>query len=364
MALRFSPPPFDERRQAPDLSASFDAFMNAYARSKQLGMAEQQAKNQQTTFNQGQDEYRRGQEERDMYERSLLQGRTMREVSPTEQRQAFGYQPMGQYNPATETGAVPQQGQGMLSPQENDRLSQIGMGLRALVSGRTLPIQEKLSEIDLNRAKADAARRGQVFVDPSTGEQIIAPTGAKLIPRLSNESATGAKQLPANTVLALNEGKNVARLLPEVEQAIMQNVNIFGPVKGRAGGVNPYDKQAQTVDARMRTASQAFGRFMEGGVLRKEDEEKYRKMFPQLKDTPDLAQNKLAMVRRQIAQKYEDDKNTLGNSGYDVSGFGSLDVPRSLFGSSKIKVSNGSEILEIDPNDENDALKDGYRRLE
>jgi len=139
------------------------------------------------------------------------------------------------------------------------------------------------------------------------------------------------KLLPAPTVLVLNEGKNVSRLLPEVDQAIEANKDIFGPIEGRARGWNPYDKRAQTVDARMRSASQAFGKFMEGGVLRKEDEEKYRKMFPQLSDEVNVAKNKLAIVRRQLAQKYNDDKATMGKSGYDVSGFVDLEVPASLF---------------------------------
>ena len=149
--------------------------------------------------------------------------------------------------------------------------------------------------------------------------------------KVADAASSAGKRLPAPTVLVLNEGKNVSRLLPEVDQAIEANKDIFGPVEGRLRGLNPYDKRAQTVDARMRSASQAFGKFMEGGVLRKEDEEKYRKMFPQLGDEVTVAKNKLAIVRRQLAQKYNDDKATMGKSGYDVSGFIDLEVPESLF---------------------------------
>jgi len=151
-------------------------------------------------------------------------------------------------------------------------------------------------------------------------------------PTMSNPGPSmEGKILPPNSVMALNEGKNVARLLPDVEQALQQSEAIMGPVQGRKGSMNPYDTNAQTVDARFRTASQAFGRFMEGGVLRKEDEDKYRKMFPQLSDTPDVARNKLSIVRRMLAQKYEDDRITLGKSGYDVTGFEALSIPASIF---------------------------------
>lgn len=173
--------------------------------------------------------------------------------------------------------------------------------------------------------------------------------------------------LPANTVMALNEGQAVARMLPDVEAAIQANSGIMGPVAGRARGANPYDTNAQTVDAQFRAASQSFGRFMEGGVLRKEDEEKYRKMFPQFSDKPEVAKNKLAIVRRLLASKYESDRTTMGKSGYDVSGLGTLEIPASLFdapdGNGKIRVSNGSEVLLIDAADEADAQKDGYARV-
>lgn len=139
------------------------------------------------------------------------------------------------------------------------------------------------------------------------------------------------KKLPPNTVLSLNEGQSVARLLPDVEIAIKNNEDIFGPMSGRMKKANPYNTVAQTVDARMRTASQAFGRFMEGGVLRKEDEEKYRQMFPQLADTPDVAKNKLKIVRRQLLQEYKSKRESLGKSGYDVGGFEDLAVPASIF---------------------------------
>ncbi len=122
----------------------------------------------------------------------------------------------------------------------------------------------------------------------------------------------------------MNEGAAVSRLLPEIGKTIEENQDLFGPVKGRVGGSNPYNTRAQTVDAKIRAASQAFGRFMEGGVLRKEDEEKYRKMFPGLSDKKDVAVGKLSVVSAQLNQKYASDKKALGESGYDVRGLQDL----------------------------------------
>lgn len=210
--------------------------------------------------------------------------------------------------------------------------------LTALISGdqqailRAFPdgIPAELARYAVKEAK-DPASLDAILAQRVQKGEISLEDAMAMKKRGTPSPSDTAKMLPANTVLAFNEGKNVARLLPDVELALRGNEGIFGPIEGRMGQVNPYDEQAQTVDARMRTASQAFGRFMEGGVLRKEDEEKYRKMFPQLSDTPQVAKNKLAIVRRMLLQKYEDDRQTLGNSGYDTSGFEQLQIPPSIF---------------------------------
>ena len=147
----------------------------------------------------------------------------------------------------------------------------------------------------------------------------------------------GLKQLPPNTVLKLNEGKSVARMLPDVEKALEMFKGQFGPTSLLAN-IDPWNPEARKFDARMRTAAQAFGRYMEGGVLRKEDEEKYRKMFPNLLDTDETKKNKLAIIRRMLNSKYEDDRKTLEASGYDVSGFEKLEIPASIFESKKQSV--------------------------
>jgi len=224
----------------------------------------------------------------------------------------------------------------------------------------------KIVESDGNEhggaAPTAMGQEGQFYTDPSSGMKFrIKPghKGPELIPLpgqamgpagrvvyTSAEKQEG-KIIPPGSVLGLNEGKSVARLLPEVENALLQNAEIFGPVGGRARSFNPYDERAQTIDARMRSASQMFGRFMEGGVLRKEDEEKYRKMFPQLADTSPIAKNKLSMIRRMLAQKYEDDRKTLGASGYDISGFEKLQIPASLFDASAPASGESAQVGDI-----------------
>ncbi len=131
---------------------------------------------------------------------------------------------------------------------------------------------------------------------------------------------TKQKRLSPVDIRKFNEGKVVPTQLLDIQDTIANNADIFGPVEGRFRSMNPYDTRAQTIEAQVRASSQSFGRYMEGGVLRKEDEEKYRKMFPNLSDTPDVATNKLAVVQRLLAARQKSDINALRDQGFDVTG--------------------------------------------
>lgn len=137
---------------------------------------------------------------------------------------------------------------------------------------------------------------------------------------VADKAAGGAKQLPPDKVLLVNEGNAIPGLLSDISNTIEQNKDSFGPVAGRWGAMNPYNEKAQAIQSQVKASSQAFGRYMEGGVLRKEDEVKYEKMFPQSSDTPETARNKLAIVNKLLVDKQKSNLQALQKSGYDISG--------------------------------------------
>lgn len=216
----------------------------------------------------------------------------------------------------------------------DDAVRQAAGALGFSLSDSTTKMHKDIAKALITAAGAKSREEVRAGAKADADAKKASAEAAKDAKKDANDAAKIAqgKMLPPATVLALNEGKTVARMLPDVENAIKQMEGKYGPVTGRIGAANAYDTEAQTFNARMRTASQAFGRFMEGGVLRKEDEIKYEKMFPQISDTDEVKKNKLQIVRRMLAEKYEDDRKTLGESGYDVSGFGGLEIPASLFG--------------------------------
>ena len=174
------------------------------------------------------------------------------------------------------------------------------------------------------------------------------------------------KELSQSTIKNLEEGNFLPTILNDTDRIILDNEDMYGPVVGRLSSWNPKNVKAQSIDAAMRAASQAFGRYMEGGVLRKEDEEKYRKMFPKLSDEPGTAKNKLAVVKRLLAQKQVSAINTYGMQGYDMTGLDKglsiPDLPSGIVKDGRIKVINKStgEKYDIEEGDLEAALNEGF----
>ena len=99
---------------------------------------------------------------------------------------------------------------------------------------------------------------------------------------------------------------------------LQQHADRFGPVRGNIGSRNPYDTQAQALESEFRAAAQLVGKAMEGGVLRKEDEIKYRKMLPNLGDTPEVAAEKIRVVQQMLQQQLQTKQQIY--SSYDTIG--------------------------------------------
>jgi hypothetical protein len=201
--------------------------------------------------------------------------------------------------------------------------------------------------------------RGKEYLDRQKTQAEIAKLRAE--GRKAGRGA-GYRELPADKVLTVNEGNNIPGLLEDVRATISANKDMFGPVAGRLSLMNPYNEKAQTMDSQIRAAAQAFGRFMEGGVLRKEDEDKYRKMFPTMSDTPEVAANKLAIVDRLLSQKQNSNVGALRDQGFDVSGVDKSlavpGVPKVLEGASGVK--EGVAYADEPPKLKQGTVEDGY----
>ena len=135
---------------------------------------------------------------------------------------------------------------------------------------------------------------------------------------LTDES--GGKQLSGADVKFLSEGQQLPLVLEPLDKILTDKKDLFGPVSGLLTK-SPLAVERRKIDDDLRRASQVVGRFMEGGVLRKEDEEKYRKMLPQITDVHEVAVDKLKGVKDLLVLKQQQFVDDFKNAGFDVSGF-------------------------------------------
>lgn len=93
--------------------------------------------------------------------------------------------------------------------------------------------------------------------------------------------------------------------------------NLWTPITNLTGwGADAKSKQAQ-IDR----VKQVIGKALEGGVLRKEDELKYEKILPTIKDSPDLVRAKLNGLVTAIQKRQQRKLDALDSAGYDVTRF-------------------------------------------
>lgn len=118
---------------------------------------------------------------------------------------------------------------------------------------------------------------------------------------------------------ALSDNQTAIDLTSQLADTLKNYSSIMGPVQGQQAKFNPWNTDVQTFQAQMNAAAQVIGRSMEGGVLRQEDEVKYRKILPQVTDTPAVAQNKLKnivkLLKDQQKNQMEFYKNVAPDSG-------------------------------------------------
>lgn len=142
------------------------------------------------------------------------------------------------------------------------------------------------------------------------------------------EKEARGRPLPATQAVLLADGQNIPGMLDKLEQTLSQNTNVGGPFMGRVASMNPYDTQTQNVQSQINASKQLVGKFLEGGVLRKEDESKYDKIMPTMNDTPAVRAAKLKNLRVMIQDKQNEYFDSFSRAGFDVSRYNQEDIPQ------------------------------------
>lgn len=138
---------------------------------------------------------------------------------------------------------------------------------------------------------------------------------------VSRLAATGTevnKQLSDSAIAAITETQQALYGLNDLAQKISGNEQYLGPVSGLQR-FNPYSK-ARQIQSDVDRIRQVVGKALEGGVLRKEDEEKYKKILATLADTPETALYKIEALKSDLERKIADYKIAQAGAGRYVQG--------------------------------------------
>jgi hypothetical protein len=135
-------------------------------------------------------------------------------------------------------------------------------------------------------------------------------------------SNLGVKGLSDTAIQNISQTQKALDDLAGLKSKITGNIDKLGPIKGLAA-LNPWSS-AKKLQADVDRVRQTVGKALEGGVLRKEDEEKYKKILATLTDTPDTASYKIDALMGSITRDIENYKSLQQSAGR------SLDVGKGL----------------------------------
>jgi hypothetical protein len=148
------------------------------------------------------------------------------------------------------------------------------------------------------------------------------------------QASAGGKTLPAHQTQQLGEANAAVKALDDVTSIATANKDIMGPVgTGAITSLQSYfqlgdrGKRGAQLESELRSRRQIIGKYLEGGVLRKEDEEKYEKMLPTLSDSPDVVATKIDNLKRLIANRQEAEKQAFSQAGYNVGAISGSTAP-------------------------------------
>jgi len=126
----------------------------------------------------------------------------------------------------------------------------------------------------------------------------------------------GVKGLSDTAIQSIAQTQKALSDLTDLKSKIEGKTNMLGPITGLAA-LNPYS-QARQLQADVDRVRQTVGKALEGGVLRKEDEEKYKKILATLTDTPETASYKIDALISSIQRDIENYKSLQQSSGRSI----------------------------------------------
>ena len=143
-----------------------------------------------------------------------------------------------------------------------------------------------------------------VAANPPLWDNLTPTAKTRIAPILAKKGFTGfGRPMGEAAVGQVAQSRSAIESLRDLRTTLQENEQYIGPVSG-VWALNPYS-DARQAQAKIDLVRQRVGKALEGGVLRKEDEEKYKRILATLQDTPKTA---IAKVDNLIATLERDMK--------------------------------------------------------
>ena len=219
----------------------------------------------------------------------------------------------------------------------------LGLGAGGLAKAASyVPPMSEMDKLDLEGKKLSNAKLRQdlrgtggggissttqaIINNPSLFNDLTPTVKGQVITELQGQgydtSNLGVKGLSDTAIQTVAQTQKALDDLNYLKTTIQGKEDLLGPITGFAR-LNPYS-DARKLQADVDRVRQTVGKALEGGVLRKEDEEKYKKILATLNDTPETAMYKIEALISSITRDIENYKSLQQSSGR------SLDVGASL----------------------------------
>lgn len=146
----------------------------------------------------------------------------------------------------------------------------------------------KTSMVDPVKQKQIADKVTAVMANPSLYDDLTPSDKGEIMVDLAKAGFSGfGRRLSDATITKMAESRSAMASLKDLRQVLQDNEQYIGPIAGYQA-LNPWS-EARQAQSKIDLVRQRVGKALEGGVLRKEDEEKYKKILATLTDEPRTA---------------------------------------------------------------------------
>ncbi len=161
--------------------------------------------------------------------------------------------------------------------------------------------------------------------DPANADKYIAYF--QQLDEIFSAQASGQK-LTKGTIDTISGFDNSLANLDEVEGLLSSDEGSFDPIRGRLRGLNPYDRSGANINQATLIAAQNIGRALEGGKLTDADIARYQQALPNIRDTPQKAQDKINRLRSLISSQRNNYINLQSQYGNGMNSLDDLYAPQ------------------------------------